>query len=128
VTVGRSVHYRLKCSQDRVFYRSGGGTTPLHSQPSQMTQMTVTVTNPEGKVYISLVQDPAFISAIEGLQSFVFDNTADIDMAYDWVCDQAECHSFVCDNQAWDMFYETWQSAAEDAGFDDATIAGDSRY
>ena len=76
--------------------------------------MTVTVTNPEGKVYISLVQDPAFISAIQGLQEFVLDNNADIDMAYDWVCDQAECHSFVADNVAWDLFYDMWDLCQSD--------------
>ena len=76
----------------------------------------------------SLTEDRAFLGAIEGLQSFTIDNNADCDMAYDWVCDQADCHSFVCDNAAWDMFYDTWQSAAEDAGLDDAVIAGDSRY
>ena len=81
-----------------------------------------------GKVYLSLVEDNAFLSAIEGLQSFVLDNNADFDMAYDWVCEMAECSSFVADNYAWDMFYETWQSAAEEAGLDEAIIAGDSRY
>ena len=75
-----------------------------------LTFMTITVTNDQGKKYISLVQDPAFISAIEGLQSFVLDNNADIDMAYDWVCDQAECHSFVADNPAWDLFYDMWET------------------
>jgi hypothetical protein len=49
-------------------------------------------------------------------------------MAYDWVCDQADCHSFVCDNAAWDLFYFNWQSAAFDAELDDEIIAGDSRY
>lgn len=90
--------------------------------------MTI-IKNPEtGKVHLSLVHDAAFLSAIEGLQSFVLDNNADCDMAYDWVCEMADCHSIVDDNPAWDMFYETWQSAAEDAGLDDAIIAGDSRY
>ena len=56
------------------------------------------------------------------------DMHADCDMAYDWVCEMAECSSFVADNEAWDMFYDAWQSAAESGGFDDATIAGDSRY
>lgn len=76
----------------------------------------------------SLIEDRAFMSAIQGLHAFTLDTSADCDMAYDWVCDQAECHSFVCDKNAWDMFYDTWQSAAEDAGLDDAVIAGDSRY
>ena len=90
--------------------------------------MTIIRNLATGKVRQSLVCDPEFLDAIEGLQSFVLDNNADCDMAYDWVCDQANCSSFVDDNPAWDMFYETWQSAAADAGMDDATIAGDYRY
>lgn len=80
------------------------------------------------KFRMSLIEDPAFISAIQGLQSFVLDNSADCDMAYDWVCDQADIASFVADNSAWDMFFETWQSAAVDAQLDDEVIACDSRY
>ena len=95
----------------------------------KLSQMTVLIRNNDtGKVHISLVEDKEFMSAIDGLQSFVLDNNADCDMAYDWVCDQADCHSFVCDGPAWDLFYFNWQSAAFDAGMDDATIAGDTRY
>ena len=65
---------------------------------------------------ISLLQNPAFISAIQGLQDFVYDMNADIDMAYDWVCDQAECSSFVADGPAWDLFYDMWDSTQ---GLDD---------
>lgn len=75
--------------------------------------MTITVTNDQGKKYISLVQDPAFISAIQGLHEFILDNNADIDMAYDWVCDQAECSSFVADQPAWDLFYDMWDAAQD---------------
>jgi hypothetical protein len=65
---------------------------------------------------ISLLQSPAFIGAIQGLQEFVLDMNADIDMAYDWVCDQAECSSFVADGPAWDLFYDMWDSTQ---GLDD---------
>ena len=71
---------------------------------------------------------PAFVDAIEGLQSFVLDNNADCDMAYDWVCEQANVPSFVDNNEAWDMFYDAWQSAAEDAELPDHIIANDYRY
>jgi hypothetical protein len=65
---------------------------------------------------ISLLQSPAFIGAIQGLQEFVLDMNADIDMAYDWVCDQADCSSFVADQPAWDLFYDMWDSTQ---GLDD---------
>ena len=62
---------------------------------------------------ISLLQSPAFIGAIQGLQDFVLDTSADIDMAYDWVCDQAECSSFVADGPAWDLFYDMWETTQD---------------
>ena len=61
----------------------------------------------------SLTQDSAFVGAIQGLQEFIIDSNADCDMAYDWVCDQAECHSFVADKDAWDMFYDTYEGVIE---------------
>ena len=42
--------------------------------------------------------------------SFVNDTNADIDMAYDFVCEQLGIDSFVDNNTAWDSFYETWES------------------
>jgi len=76
----------------------------------------------------SLTEDRAFMSAIQGLYAFTLDNNADCDMAYDYICEQADIHSFVADNAAWDLFYDTWQSAATEAELDEAIIAGDSRY
>jgi len=58
----------------------------------------------------SLIEDSAFVSAIQGLQSFILDNNADCDMAYDWVCEMLNISSFVDNNTAWDSFYETWES------------------
>ena len=77
----------------------------------QTNEMTITVpSNVPGKVYASAIYDSKFLSAIEGLQSFVDDMHADCDMAYDWVCEMAECSSFVADNEAWNMFYDAWES------------------
>jgi len=76
--------------------------------------MTTIRDNYTGKVRLSLMEDDAFLSAIQGLQSFVLDNNADCDMAYDWVCDQAECASFVADNDAWNMFYDVFTQAQEE--------------
>ena len=64
-----------------------------------------------GKFRISLVEDNAFLSAIEGLQDFVLNINADCEMAYDWVCDQVGIHSFVADTPAWDMFYDVYTQA-----------------
>ena len=64
-----------------------------------------------GKVRLSLVEDNAFLSAIEGLQDFVLNINADCETAYDWVCDQCNIHSFVADTPAWDLFYETYVTA-----------------
>lgn len=64
-----------------------------------------------GKFRQSLVNDPEFLSAIQGLQSFVLDTEADFDTAYEWVCDQANVHTFVADEPAWHMFYKTFVDA-----------------
>ena len=42
--------------------------------------------------------------------AFVNDTNADIDMAYDWVCEMLDISSFVDNNVAWDSFYNTWES------------------
>jgi hypothetical protein len=42
--------------------------------------------------------------------AFVNDTNADVDMAYDWVCEMLDISSFVDNNVAWDSFYETWES------------------
>ena len=39
--------------------------------------------------------------------AFVNDTNADVDMAYDWVCEMLDISSFVDNNVAWDSFYET---------------------
>ena len=42
--------------------------------------------------------------------AFVNDTNADIDMAYDWVCEMLDIPSFVYNNAAWDSFYSVWES------------------
>ena len=44
------------------------------------------------------------------MEAFVNDTNADVDMAYDWVCEMLDISSFVDNNTAWDSFYETWES------------------
>ena len=60
--------------------------------------------------FISLTQDNAFMDAIGQLPQFVYDTNADIDSAYDWVCEMADCSSFVADKDAWDYFYNMFDS------------------
>jgi hypothetical protein len=43
--------------------------------------------------------------------SFVNDTNADVDMAYDWVCETLVIDSFVDNEDAWNSFYNTWESA-----------------
>ena len=58
----------------------------------------------------NIATDPAFLSALEGLDSFVFDNSADLDMAYDWIADQTGIDSFVHDKKAFDLFYDAFDA------------------
>jgi len=41
---------------------------------------------------------------------FVNDTNADLDMAYDWVCEMLGIVSFVDNETAWDSFFDTWCS------------------
>jgi hypothetical protein len=43
--------------------------------------------------------------------SFVNDTHADIDMAYDFVCEQLDIDSFVDNEAAWNDFYTYWEAA-----------------
>ncbi len=47
---------------------------------------------------------------------FVIDTNADVDMAYDWVCDQLDIDGFVENKKAWNSFYDSWDAAK---GLDD---------
>ena len=59
-----------------------------------------------------LLNDSAFVSALQGLQSFVMDTGADIDMAYDWVSEQSGIYSFCHDPAAFDCFYDVFMEAS----------------
>lgn len=59
-----------------------------------------------------LLNNTAFISGLRGLQSFVMETGADIDMAYDWLCDQAQINSFAHDPAAFDCFYDVFMEAS----------------
>jgi len=59
-----------------------------------------------------LLNNSKFVDAIRGLQSFVIETGADLDMAFDWVCDQAEINSFAGDGPAFDLFYDVYMEAA----------------
>jgi len=61
-----------------------------------------------------LLNNSKFIGALQGLQSFVMETGADIDMAFDWVCDQAQINSFAGDLDAFDCFYDVYCDAAND--------------
>ena len=44
------------------------------------------------------------------MEAFVNDTNADIDMAYDWVCEMLDISSFVDNEIAWNSFYNCWES------------------
>ena len=43
--------------------------------------------------------------------AFVDDTNADVDMAYDWVCEMLDIDGFVENEAVWNDFYNTWESA-----------------
>jgi len=64
------------------------------------------------KVNPMLLNNSKFIGALQGLQSCVMETGADLDMAFDWVCDQAQINSFAGDLDAFDCFYDVYSEAA----------------
>ena len=44
------------------------------------------------------------------MEAFVNDTNADVDMAYDWVCEMLDIDSFVDNEIAWNSFYNCWES------------------
>ena len=42
--------------------------------------------------------------------AFVNDTNADVDMAYDWVCEMLNIDTFVDNEAAWNSFYDVWES------------------
>ena len=58
-----------------------------------------------------LLTDPAFIQALRDLPAFLLSTDADLDMAYDWVCEMSQ--PFVHDDAAYSFFYDVYCEAAE---------------
>ena len=54
--------------------------------------------------------------------NFVEDTHADIDMAYDWVCEMLEIDSFVDNKEAWNDFWNKYQDSADSAGIENNRI------
>ena len=44
------------------------------------------------------------------LIAFVNDTNADVDSAYDWVCEMLDTYSFAHNEAAWNSFYDVWES------------------
>ena len=44
------------------------------------------------------------------LIAFVNDTNADVDSAYDWVCEMLDTYSFAHNEAAWNSFYSVWES------------------
>jgi hypothetical protein len=44
---------------------------------------------------------------------FVYETGADIDMAYDWVCDMLNINGFVENETAWNSFYDNFDSTQD---------------
>jgi hypothetical protein len=64
----------------------------------------------------SLIEDSAFVDAIESMSGFFYEMNPDVDMCYDYICEKADIHSFVADDAAWDMFYNAWEQVANENG------------
>ena len=92
-----------------------GGTTPLDFCPNlcHYTIMENKATDMATPIFslIPSEQQAKWDYVMGQMLSFVDDTNADIDMAYDFVCEQLGIDSFVDNNTAWDDFYNTWEAA-----------------
>ena len=64
---------------------------------------------------MTLLTDSTFLSALDALPAFLLVNDVDLDMAYDWVCDQSR--PFAHDEKAFDLFYDVYQEAQDSCYF-----------
>ena len=53
-----------------------------------------------------------FSDALLQLPAFCEDNTADLDLAYDWICEITEINNICDDKGLWHQFYEAFTDAA----------------
>ena len=61
-------------------------------------------------IFLSPLKCEAWDDVMIQMEAFVNDTNADIDMAYDWVCEMLDIPSFVDNEIAWDSFYNCWES------------------
>ena len=54
-----------------------------------------------------LLTDSSFIQALRDLPAFLLSTDADLDMAYDWVCEMSR--PFAGDPAAFDLFYDVYK-------------------
>jgi hypothetical protein len=66
--------------------------------------------SPDGMFSISPEMQATWDDIMGQMCAFVNDTNADIDSAYDWVCEMLEIDSFVDNEGAWDSFYDAWES------------------
>jgi len=57
--------------------------------------------------------DPDFIQALRDLPAFLLSTDADLDMAYDWVCEMSA--PFANDLAAFDLFYDVYNETFDSA-------------
>lgn len=61
-------------------------------------------------------QQERWMNVINQLDVFVYETSADLDMAYDWVCEMLNIDGFVENETAWDSFYDAFDATQ---GLDD---------
>ena len=54
----------------------------------------------------------SFSDALLQLPAFCEDNTADLDLAYDWFCEMTEMNNICHRQDLWSQFYEAFIDAA----------------
>jgi len=84
----------------------GTGTKPLENHLKICHTISMNKTN-------FRLTDPAFIQALRDLPAFLLSTDADLDMAYDWVCEMSA--PFANDLAAFDLFYDVYNETFDQA-------------
>ena len=90
-----------------------GGTNPLVESRKIWDSIRVKGTNAMATPIFSLIpteQQAKWDDIMGQMCAYVNDTNADIDMAYDWVCEMLNISSFVDNETAWNSFYDVWES------------------
>ena len=100
-----NIHFLLRTAA------AGGRSARCHTKQARPPKSCIVVSSSENAMAIftlSPEMQDVWDDVMVQMEAFVNDTNADVDMAYDWVCEMLDIDSFVDNEIAWDSFYNCW--------------------